>query len=69
VAAEPRTTTVYDDDRFLGSARLLAEQPKRLEPGVKYLSFKAPGYFPHDLRVELPPGETTIEVELRPIPP
>jgi len=69
VEATPATTTVYSGDRFLGSAHLLQKQPKALPPGVKYLTFKAPGYFPHDLRVSLPRGETTVKIKLRPIPP
>jgi hypothetical protein len=40
-----------------------------MSPGVKYLTFKAPDYFPHDVRVDLPAGETTIEMKLRKIPP
>lgn len=69
VVAEPRQTTVYSNDRFLGSAHLLQKQPKALPPGTKYLTFKAPGYFPHDLQIKLPAGETTVKVKLRPIPP
>jgi hypothetical protein len=69
VVAEPRQTTVYSNDRFLGSAHLLQKQPKALPPGTKYLTFKAPGYFPHDLQIKLPVGETTVKVKLRPIPP
>jgi hypothetical protein len=69
VVAEPATTTVYVSDRFIGSARLLQKQPKALTPGVKYLTFKASGYFPHDLRLELPTGETSVSIKLRPIPP
>jgi hypothetical protein len=69
VVAEPATTTVYINDRFIGSAHLLAKQPKALPPGVKYLTFKAPGYFPHDLRVPLPAGETTVKIKLRKVPP
>lgn len=69
VIAEPRQTTVYQNDRFLGSAHLLQKQPKALPPGTKYLTFKAPGYFPHDLQIKLPVGETTVKVKLRPIPP
>jgi hypothetical protein len=69
VVAEPAPTTVYIDDRFVGSARLLQKQPKALTPGVKYLTFKAPGYFPHDLRVSLPAGETVVRIKLRPVPP
>jgi hypothetical protein len=69
VLAEPATTTVYLNDRFIGSARLLQKQPKALTPGVKYLTFKAPGFFPHDLRLELPAGETLVKIKLRPVPP
>jgi len=69
VVAEPATTTVYINDRFIGSAHLLQKQPKALPPGVKYLTFKAPGYFPHDLRVPLPAGETTVKIKLRKVPP
>ena len=69
VVAEPASTTVYIDDLYIGSARVLATQPKALKPGVKYLTFKAPDYFPHDVRVDLPAGPTTITMKLRPIPP
>jgi hypothetical protein len=69
VLAEPNTTTVYVDDQYIGSARVLAVQPKSLTPGVKYVTFKAPDYFPHDVRLELPAGETTVKMKLRPIPP
>jgi len=69
VVAEPPGATVYEQDQFLGSARLLAEQPKLLTPGLKYLTFKASGHFPVDLRLDLPPGLSTIKVSLRPVPP
>ena len=69
VVAEPDNTTVYDSDRFVGSAHLLQKQPKAMKSGTKYLTFKAPGYFPHDLRIQLPSGETTVKIKLRPIPP
>ena len=69
VVAEPDNVTVYENDRFVGSAHLLAKQPKAMKSGTKYLTFKAPGYFPHDVRVQLPAGETTVKIKLRPIPP
>ena len=69
VVAEPPATTVYVGDRFIGTARILAKQPKALPPGVKYLTFKAPGYFPHDLKIELPQGDTTVKIKLRAVPP
>jgi len=69
VVAEPDTTTVYVEDQFVGSARVLAVRPRSLRPGVKHITFKAPHYFPHDVRVDLPEGTTTIQMKLRPIPP
>ena len=69
VVAEPPATTVYNGDNFIGTAKLLAKQPKALTPGMKYLTFKAHGYFPHDLKLELPEGETTVKVKLRAVPP
>lgn len=69
IKAQPENTSVYVNDRFVGTARVLAVRPKSMKPGVKFITFKAPGYFPHDLRVELPPGTTLIEIELRPLPP
>jgi hypothetical protein len=69
VVAEPPGTTVYVGDRFIGTARILAKQPKVLPPGVKYLTFKANGYFPHDLKLQLPAGDTTVTIKLRAVPP
>ena len=69
VLAEPETTTVYVDDRYIGSARVLAAKPRSLSPGVKLVTFKAPGHFPHDVRLDLPSGLTTVRMKLRPIPP
>lgn len=69
VKAEPNTTSVYVNDRFVGSARVLAIKPAVMRPGVKYVTFTAPGHFPHDLRLVLPSGTTSIAIKLRPIPP
>jgi hypothetical protein len=69
VVAEPSSTVVYVDDRYVGSARVLATRPKVFKPGIKFITFKAPDHFPHDVRVDLPPGTTTIKMKLRPIPP
>jgi hypothetical protein len=68
IVAEPDTTTVYVDERYVGSARVLAAKPKSLSPGVKLVTFKAPGYFPHDVRLDLPSGTTTVHMKLRKIP-
>ena len=69
VIAEPEVARIYVDDRFLASARVLAVRPKALSRGVHYVTIEAPGYFPHDVRVDLPPGTTTVRIKLRPIPP
>lgn len=69
VKAVPDTTTVYINGQYAGSARVLAVKAKELKPGVTYITFKAPGHFPHDVRLRLPPGTTTIDMKLRPIPP
>jgi hypothetical protein len=69
IKAEPANTSVYVDDRFVGTARVLAVKPKAMKPGVRFITFEAPGYFPHDLRLDLAPGTTEIEIKLRPVPP
>ncbi len=69
VIAEPEHMRVYVDERFVASARVLAQRPRELRPGRHRLTFQAPGYFPHDVAVDLPPGTTTIRISLRPIPP
>jgi hypothetical protein len=69
VAAQPPTTTVYVDGDYFGSARVLASQAKPLPVGKRLVTFMAPGYFPHDVELDLKPGETTVRMTLRPIPP
>jgi len=69
VVAEPENATVYVNERFAGTAQVLADRPEVLSPGVHFVTIRAPGYFPHDLRLELPPGRTTVRIRLRPIPP
>jgi hypothetical protein len=69
VIAEPENTAVYVNDQFVGSARVLSQRPKAMKPGVKFVTFQAADFFPHDVRLELPPGETTVRIKLRPIPP
>ena len=68
IIAEPPETRVFVNDRYLAKARALAIKPADLPPGVKFITFTADGYFPHDLQVKLPPGTTTIRIKLRPIP-
>lgn len=69
VSAVPENASVYVNDVFVGSARVLAIKPRAMQPGVKYLTIMAPGYFPHDLRLDLPSGTTSVNIKLRPIPP
>ncbi len=66
---EPPDARVRIDDRYSVSARTLAVQPRPLGVGHHQITVEAPGYFPHDLDVDLPEGETTVEVHLRPVPP
>lgn len=68
VIAEPESASVYVNDQFIGSARVLANRPKSMRPGVKFITFQAPDFFPHDVRLDLPAGETTVRIKLRPIP-
>jgi hypothetical protein len=69
VVAVPETAVVQVDEQFVGAARVLARQPARLTPGKRRVTIEAPGYFPHDLEIELAPGVTSIEIKLRPVPP
>ena len=65
----PDAARVYSDERFIGSARVLARRPASFRAGPRRFTLTAEGYFPHDLDVDLAPGETTIEIALRPTPP
>lgn len=69
VVAEPDSAVVYFNGRFVGTARNLAKVPAAVRPGTIYATIKAPGYFPHDLKLDLPKGETQVKIKLRPIPP
>lgn len=68
VVASPETARVFVDDRFVATSRVLAQQPLVLSPGRHLLTLEASGHFPHDLEIDLPTGETTVEIELRPVP-
>lgn len=68
VEVVPEDARVSIDDVFVGRARMTAARPKELSPGAHRLTVEAPGFFPHDLDLDLPPGETTVRVELRPVP-
>ena len=65
----PDSARVVIDDESAGSARVLAANPRRLSPGKHFVEIEAKGYFPHDLELELAPGLTKVEVNLRRLPP
>jgi hypothetical protein len=69
VVADTAEASVYVDERFAGSARVLDVRPKAFSEGEHRVTVTAPGHFPHDLSVDLVPGTTTVRIELRPVPP
>jgi hypothetical protein len=69
IVAVPETAVVEVNERFAGAARVLDKHPLRLKPGKKRVTIAAPGYFPHDLELDLPRGVTKVDIKLRPVPP
>ena len=69
VVAEPDSAVVRINEQFAGAARVLAKRPVRLVPGSFRVTVEAPGYFPHDMDIDLPSGLTTVEIKLREVPP
>jgi len=69
VIATPANASVYVDGHYSGRATVLCEEPKALLPGPHLMTVQADDHFPHDIELDLPPGLTTITVDLRPIPP
>lgn len=69
IIATPQKASVYIDGHYFGRATVLAQEPKSLAPGVHLMTVLADDHFPHDMELNLPRGVTTIEIELRPIPP
>jgi len=68
VIAVPESAVVEVNERNIGSSRVLSQRPAKLKLGMKRITITAPGYFPHDLEIDLPEGETKLEIKLRPIP-
>ena len=66
---EPATARVYTEDRFVGSAVVLAAQPPSFRTGARQITITADGYFPVDLDLDLAPGTTNVRVSMRPVPP
>jgi hypothetical protein len=69
VVTIPPNASVYIDGHYFGRATVLAAEPKALVPGVHLMTIQAEDHFPHDMELDLPAGETTITITLRPIPP
>jgi hypothetical protein len=69
VVTTPPNASVYIDGHYFGRATVLSEEPKALVPGVHLMTVQAEDHFPHDLELDLPPGLTTLTINLRPVPP
>ena len=69
VIATPADASVYIDGHYFGRATVLSQEPKALAPGVHLMTVTADDHFPHDMELDLPPGVTTLTIELRPVPP
>jgi hypothetical protein len=69
VVTTPPNASVYIDGHYFGRATVLSVEPKALAPGVHLMTVQAEDHFPHDMELDLPAGETTVSIDLRPIPP
>jgi hypothetical protein len=56
VIAQLESAGIHLEDRFAGSARLLARRPVDFAPGTRRITVQADGDFPHDVEVELRPA-------------
>ena len=69
LVATPSDASVYIDGHYFGRATVLSKEPKALVPGPHLMTVQADDHFPHDMELDLPAGTTTIEVDLRRVPP
>lgn len=69
VIATPPDASVYIDGHYFGRVTVLSQEPKALAPGVHLMTIQADDHFPHDMELDLPRGLTTINIDLRPVPP
>jgi len=69
IVTTPPDASVYVDGHYFGRATVLSQEPKALSPGVHLMTVQAEDHFPHDMELNLPPGTTTLTIELRPVPP
>jgi hypothetical protein len=65
----PESARVYTEDRFIGSAQVLAATPPSFRTGPRQITITADGYFPVDLDLDLAEGTTNVRVSMRPVPP
>ncbi len=65
----PEDARVRVDDEAVVDGRVIALQPVSLSVGRHLVTVEADGFFPHDLELDLPSGETTVDIRLRPLPP
>lgn len=65
----PENALVRIDDETVIDGRAIAVQPVRLRTGRHLVTIEADGFFPHDIGLDLPAGETTLDIRLRPLPP
>ncbi len=63
----PDTARIYTDGHYVGLARVL-DHGVSFAPGPRQFALEADGYFPHDLALDLPSGETEVRIILRAIP-
>lgn len=69
VHTEPANARVRIDDETVVDGRAIAAQPVELHAGHHLITVEADGFYPHDLELDLPAGETRANVRLRPLPP
>ncbi len=68
LVTDPPNASIYIDGHYFGRATVLSAEPKALAPGVHLMTVQAEDHFPHDMELNLPPGETSVTITLRPIP-
>lgn len=69
ITVEPSDARVRIDDETVVDARVITVQPVELRQGRHLVTVEAAGFYPHDMALDLPAGETSAVVRLRVIPP
>jgi len=66
LACEPQDSTVYVDDKYMGSVKGLNERPLMLTEGVHRVEVRRDGYFAHFAEVKIVKGvRQQLTVKLR----